>query len=167
MPATRASLSRLFFFGGGALTVLMKQTRQAVRTFKLSIYLDVYGKALRLSGAQVAKTLLHWFMICRATDHILPLVYEKGGSNWQWQTLVLITAIKNLHIFTPTCWNRWICGEFLCFSWIWWSFMIKLYLNFMFISIFLWKTIKFWHKVGLQKVGMKIWTKWPAPSKLF
>ncbi len=40
MPATCARLPRLLFMR--PLTVLMKQTRQAVRTIKQSVYLDVY-----------------------------------------------------------------------------------------------------------------------------
>ncbi len=42
VPATRVSLNRLLFLLR-PLTVLMKQTRQAVCTIMQSIYLDVYG----------------------------------------------------------------------------------------------------------------------------
>jgi hypothetical protein len=45
VPATSAGLNRLLFFLFllWPLTVLMKQTRQAVCAIKQSIYLDVYG----------------------------------------------------------------------------------------------------------------------------
>jgi hypothetical protein len=49
VPATSTSLPRVSFFFSflflllRPLTVLMKQTRQAVRTVKQSIVLDVYG----------------------------------------------------------------------------------------------------------------------------
>jgi hypothetical protein len=49
VPATSASLPRVSFFFSflflllRPLTVLMKQTRQAVRAVKQSIFLDVYG----------------------------------------------------------------------------------------------------------------------------
>jgi hypothetical protein len=46
-----------------------------------------------------------------------------------------------------------------CFWSIWWSFMIKLYLNFMWTSRFWWKDITFWQKLGFLKLRMKIWTK--------
>ncbi len=42
VPATNAGLNRLLFLLQ-PLTVLMKQTRQAICTVKQSIYLDVYG----------------------------------------------------------------------------------------------------------------------------
>ncbi len=51
-PATSAGLPRVSFFFSflfwllWPLTVLMKQTRQAVRAIKQSIFLDVYGRAL-------------------------------------------------------------------------------------------------------------------------
>ncbi len=49
VPATSAGLPRVSFFFSflslllQPLTVLMKQTRQALRAIKQSIYLDVYG----------------------------------------------------------------------------------------------------------------------------
>ncbi len=61
-------------------------------------------------------------------------------------------------IFQPHFWLK-----FDVFSAIWWPIMIKLYLNFMFPSIFLWITIEFWQKVWFQQNGVKIWTKWRAP----
>ncbi len=51
MPATSAGLPRVSFFSSRLflllrpLTVLMKQTRQAVRAINQSIFLDVYGQA--------------------------------------------------------------------------------------------------------------------------
>jgi hypothetical protein len=41
VPATSAGLNRILFLLQ-PLTVLMKQTRQAIRTVKQSMYLDVY-----------------------------------------------------------------------------------------------------------------------------
>ncbi len=46
---------------------------------------------------------------------------------------------------------------------VWWSILIKLYLNFMFPTIFWWKTVTFWHKVGFQQVRINMWTKLPVP----
>jgi hypothetical protein len=45
VPATSAAHNRLLFFLFllWPFTVLMKQTRQAVRAIKQSIFLDVYG----------------------------------------------------------------------------------------------------------------------------
>jgi len=45
VPATSAARNRLFFFLFllWPFTVLIKQTRQAVRAIKQSIFLDVYG----------------------------------------------------------------------------------------------------------------------------
>jgi hypothetical protein len=47
-------------------------------------------------------------------------------------------ACHFVHIFILTCWNQWILGEFRCFSSIWGSWMIKLYLNFMLKPIVWW-----------------------------
>ncbi len=44
-----------------------------------------------------------------------------------------------------------IFGTNLIFSSIWGSIMIKLYLNVMLSSIFGWKIITFWHKLGLKE----------------
>jgi len=47
VPATSAAHNRLlFFFLLQPFTVLMKQTRPAVRAIKQSIFLDVYGTIL-------------------------------------------------------------------------------------------------------------------------
>jgi len=64
VPATSAGLPRVRFFFSflfmllRPLTVLMKQTRQAVRAIKQSIFLDVYEcSTVRVSGAS---TLIYY-----------------------------------------------------------------------------------------------------------
>ncbi len=77
-------------------------------------------------------------------------------------------GVKHLvHKLTLTCLEPHFMSKCDDFSSIWWSIMIKLYLNFMFPSIFWWKTnilSKFYGlKVNLaESVWMtrgKIWTK--------
>ncbi len=52
VPTTRAAHNRLLFFSFllRLFTVLMKQTRQAVRAVEQSIFLDVYGYNLGYLG---------------------------------------------------------------------------------------------------------------------
>ncbi len=48
-----------------------------------------------------------------------------------------------------------------------WLNIIKLYLHFMYMSRFWRKDFPFWHKMVLQQLGMKLWTKCPTPSSNF
>ncbi len=50
---------------------------------------------------------------------------------------------------------------------IWWSIMIKRYLNFMFPSIFWWKTIRFGHKMRFQQFGVNTHAKWSVHTMLW
>ncbi len=59
MPATIAGLPRVSFFFSflllQPLTLLMKQTRLAVRAVKQSIFLDVYGYSRKDQGNMLLK----------------------------------------------------------------------------------------------------------------
>jgi hypothetical protein len=61
-----------------------------------------------------------------------------------------------VHIFIWSCQNRWIRGKMWCFSSIWGSIMIKLYLNFMVKSKNSQKGITFWDKVRLKGESCRI-----------
>ncbi len=93
----------------------------------------------------------------------------------QWYFPLLYSLYEHFYgadhfaqIFTLNCWNWKICGEFWCFSWYWWSFMIKLYLSLMFKSVIDEKSshfnLKWGGKVNLtESIWMtreKIWTMW-------
>jgi hypothetical protein len=56
VPATSAACSRLLFFLFllWLFTVLMKQTRQAVRTIKQPIFLDVYDTGPRIANVEIS-----------------------------------------------------------------------------------------------------------------
>ncbi len=62
-----------------------------------------------------------------------------------WTNIFVFMYSAKIHLSASFLVKIW------CFSTIWRPIMIKLYQNIMFTSIFWWKTIRFWHKVGQNR----------------
>ncbi len=101
----------------------------------------------------------------RSTVLILPLqlvfpayghtIFASYGTiNFMLLFCLFLSSTKRGKVFDPKILSDLLECRFMSkcngFSSISWSILIKLYLNVMLTSIFWWKNIKFWQKVGLK-----------------